>query len=90
MARSNSVRRAVPATTERPSAIAPRLLRRQQAADYLNLSPAALDVLRARGDVTPVPVPSLRREGEALRIPLYDVRDLDDTIERWKVAGGPR
>lgn len=53
----------------------PRLLRRREAAAYLNLSPAALDVLRARGEVVAVRVPSLRRDGESLRVPLFDLRD---------------
>jgi hypothetical protein len=70
------------------SDIVPRLLRRCEAARYLNLSPAALDLLRARGDVVPVRVPALRRNGEALRIPLFDLQDLDALIDKWKQDGG--
>ena len=70
-----------------PVGIAPRLLRRREAASYLGLSPAALDALRLRGEVVPVPVPSLRRQGEVLRVPLFDVADLDAAVDRWKVGG---
>ena len=69
------------------STITPRLLRRREAARYLNVSPAALDLLRARGDLAPVPMPSLRREGESFRLPLFDKHDLDALIERWKAGG---
>jgi hypothetical protein len=70
------------------SAVVPRLLRRTEAARFLGLSPAALDLLRARGDIVPVPVPSLRRVGMLLRVPLYDVEDLHALIDRWKQDGG--
>jgi hypothetical protein len=71
-------------TAHRTSTIPPRLLRRLQAAAYLNISPSALDILRARRDVVAVRVPALRRQGEIMRCPLFDVRDLDAVIERWK------
>jgi len=65
-------------------AISPRLLRRAQAATYLGISPAQLDLLRARGEIRPVPVPSDRSPNGQSRIPLYDRLDLDAAINRWK------
>lgn len=64
--------------------VQPRLLRRRQAAAYLSISPSVLDSLRARGELRVVPFPAVRRDGEALRTPLFDVRDLDALIDRWK------
>jgi hypothetical protein len=52
------------------------------------LSPAQLDLLRARGDVRPVAVPSDRNPTGTLRVPLYDVRDLDMLIDEWKSREG--
>jgi hypothetical protein len=90
VARSQSPARTQPADLPNrrngASTVFRRLLRRREAASYLNLSPSALDLLRARGDLAPVPVPSLRHEGEAMRIPLYDIVDLDGLIERWKAT----
>ena len=67
-------------------ALAPRLLRRQAAADYLSISPAFLDALRAQGHVRPVQLPAALGVG-TVRCPLYDVRDLDDLIEKFKKEG---
>lgn len=64
--------------------ILPRLLRRLDAAGYLSVSPAQFDLLRARGDVVPVPVPSDRNPTGKLGVPLFDVRDLDACIDKWK------
>ena len=68
-----------PATTE----VVPRLLRRQEAARYLGISVAQLDVLRAMGEIHPLAVPS--RLGGSIRKPLFDRQDLDGVIDRWKV-----
>jgi hypothetical protein len=62
--------------------IAPRLLRREAAAAYLSISVAALDQLRASGEITVVRMPG--RLGVATRVPLFDRADLDLAIERWK------
>jgi hypothetical protein len=66
--------------------VVPRLLRRTEAAAYLNLSPAQFDLLRNRGEFSPVPVPSDRNPSGVSRVPVFDVRDLDAAIERWKVS----
>jgi hypothetical protein len=66
--------------------IVPRLLRRVQAAAYLNISPAQLDLLRGRGHVRSVRVPSDRCPSGAMRVPLFDVVDLDAFIERMKAG----
>jgi hypothetical protein len=44
---------------------------------------AFLDVLRARGAITCVPVPATRGTGTS-RNPLFDVNDLDAVIDKWK------
>lgn len=62
-----------------------RLLDRHAAAVYLSVSVAQVDVLRAMGELRPVPMPG--RNGEPLRVPLYDRADLDRAIERWKATG---
>ncbi len=64
----------------------PRLLPRRLAAGYLSVSAAQFDLLRARGEIRAVPVPSDRNPGGVSRVPLFDVRDLDATIEKWKVT----
>lgn len=72
-------------------AIAPRLLRRHEAASYLSISVATLDALRAQGEVHAVLLPAVRRVGESLRVPLFDRADLDAAIQRWKShQGGAR
>jgi hypothetical protein len=75
--------------------IRPRLFRRRQAASYLNIAPASLDELVNQGWLRPVRLPAVRvtngkRSEPAIagrgmfRVPLFDVNDLDATIERWK------
>ena len=76
-------RRPIPKGVTSPT---PRLLRRQQAAHYLGVSVAQLDVIRAMGQLSVVPVPS--RLGGSVRLPLFDLRDLDRLIEDWKVNKG--
>lgn len=79
---------AIPEREERNAAprVMPRLLRRSDAAQYLGLSIATFDALRLHCEIASVPVPAAHREGELLRIPLFDVRDLDALIEKWKEA----
>lgn len=62
-----------------------RLYNRIEASAYLSISTAQLDVLRAMGEISPVPMPG--RNGEPIRVPLFDRVDLDATIERWKTNG---
>jgi hypothetical protein len=70
--------------------IVPRLFSRALAARYLGISVQLFDAYRAQGLIEPVPMPSARRLGERLRTPLFDVRDLDQLIDRWKGAAiGP-
>ena len=66
-----------------PTKIAPRLLRRCEAAAYLSLSPAQLDLLRSRGEIKSVCVPSDRNPSGVASVPLFDVRDLDAAIDGW-------
>lgn len=80
MARDNS-------KPSRQNALSPRLLRRPDAAAYLGVSTASLDVLRVRGEIACVPVPATRGTG-SLRTPLYDVVDLDLVIDKWKARQG--
>ena len=63
-----------------------RLLSRSQAALYLGVSTGQLDLLRAMGEITPVPMPG--RMGRAIRTPLYDRLALDAAVERWAARGG--
>ena len=83
------MRRAKP-QTKTASQVRPRLLRRTESAAYLSLSPSAFDILRTRGELRAVPVPALRREHELLRVPLFDIADLDALVDRWKANGGER
>ena len=64
--------------------VPPRLLRREAAAAYLSISVAALDQLRASGEIAVVPMPG--RLGTATRVPLFDRADLDAAIERWNAG----
>ena len=64
----------------------PRLLRRAEAAHYLRISTAQLDLLRAMGEICPVPMPG--RKGRAIRTPLYDRLALDAAVDRWSAGGG--
>jgi hypothetical protein len=66
--------------------IVPRLLKRCEAAAYWNVSPSQFDLLRARGEIVPVRVPSDRAPGGVMSVPLFDRADLDAAIERWKRA----
>jgi predicted DNA-binding transcriptional regulator AlpA len=71
----------------RPDGIVPRLLKRQQSADYLNLSPSQFDLFRTRDDFPrPVPIPSDRNPTGVIRVPLWDQRDLDAWIDKLKVT----
>jgi hypothetical protein len=63
-------------------AIVPRLLRRPEAALYLGISAPQFDLLRARGEIRCVPVPSDRAPGGTARMALFDRVDLDAAIER--------
>ena len=69
-----------------PEIGARRLVNRRLGAHYLCVSPAAFDAWRARGYITATPVPSPHGDG-ASRVPLFDLRDLDDTVDRWKAEG---
>ncbi len=69
----------------RDEAVVPRLLRRSDAARYLGVSVAQLDVLRALGEIVPVAMPG--RTGEPVRVPLYDRVALDAAVTRWAEAG---
>lgn len=67
--------------------IAPRLLDVDGAARYLgNVSKWTIRALVERGELQPVRLPSVRHSGENGRRLLFDVRDLDVAIERWKVG----
>ena len=83
----SSKQRGQPAAEMSATTIEPRLLRRDQAAHYLGVSVATLDLLRLRGEVPP-PVPVPGRVGSPIRCPLYDKHDLDLAILRWKQQGG--
>ena len=77
-----------PIRATEPSAIVPRLLNRQQACRYLGISASMFDAHRVRGLVPPpVPVPSTRNDGRSSRVPLFDIRDLDGTVDNWKRNG---
>ena len=55
------------------------------AARYLgNISPYSVRALVARGELTPVRLPSCRRPGESSRRLLFDFNDLDALIDKWK------
>lgn len=65
----------------------PRLLDLKTAARYLGgISPWTVRGLVAKGDITPVRLPSVKHPGEAGRRLLFDVRDLDALVDRWKEA----
>ena len=70
---------------EAGSAPVPRLLRLQEAANYLSVSYWTVRDLVARGAIPPVRLPSPgARDGGALRRVLLDRRDLDRLIENNK------
>ena len=72
-------------TLPSPTTDIPRLLTRRAAAKYLSISVAMLDSLRLQGEIAPVQMPG--RNGEAIRTPLYDRKDLDTAIDTWKSGG---
>jgi hypothetical protein len=66
----------------------PRLVDIKTAAKYLgDVSPWTLRALIANGELHPVRLPSIRHRGENGRRLLFDVRDLDDAIDRWRRNG---
>lgn len=69
-----------------------RLVDVEAAARYLGgISPATMRALVDNGHLVPVRMPSCRRPGEFSRRLLFDVRDLDLLIEKWKAdsTGNP-
>ena len=63
----------------------PRLLDVKDAAEYLGgISEATIRRLVERGELRPVRLPSVRHAGEMGRRLLFDVRDLDAVVEKWK------
>ena len=75
----------------KPTAVAvgipPRLVDRNQLASYVSESVATIDAWRARGVLPrPVPLPSANREGELLRRPIWDLRDIDRWIDEQKAG----
>ena len=64
--------------------LAPRLLDTAAAASYLGVSPGYVRGLMTRGELVPVRLPSCRWAGEVGRRLLFDARDLDALVERWK------
>ena len=65
----------------------PRLLDIKAAAVYLGgVSPWTLRGLVADGHLRPVRLPSLRHPGENGRRLLFDIRDLDAVVDRWKAS----
>ena len=63
-----------------------RLVRRTAAAHYLGISIPTFDSYRIQGLVRPVPLPAARGLGP-IRIPLFDVRDLDALIDKFNNGG---
>jgi hypothetical protein len=61
-----------------------RLLRTRDAAHYLSLSAEAIRLLVDRGQLVPVRLPSTRADGERARPLFFDIRDLDDFVDRLK------
>jgi len=67
------------------SAATQRLLNLKAAAVYLGgVSIWTVRALVANGDLKPVLLPSVRHPGETGRRLLFDVRDLDAAVDRWK------
>lgn len=65
--------------------VTPRLLRRTESAGYLNISGAQFDLLRTRPQFPrPIPLPSTRNPGRAVRTVLWDRADLDRYIDSLK------
>lgn len=78
-------RRQLKLPSQLPPIIRPRLLRRVQAAGYLNASASQFDLLRHDADFpAPILFPSTRNPNGQSRVPLWDVADLDAWIDRRK------
>jgi len=64
-----------------------RLLNVTETRHYLgDISDATIRRLVARGELRPVRLPSVKREGESGRRLLFDRDDLDAVIDGWKRA----
>ena len=74
-------RPAEPATTH---PIAPRLLRVEQAAQYLGITISFVESLYRSGTLKPVDLRTI--SGARQKRTLFDVRDLDAYVERMKAA----
>jgi hypothetical protein len=62
-----------------------RLLDVTATANYLgDICTDSVRALVAQGVLVPVRLPSTRRPGESSRRLLFDVRDLDAIVDRWK------
>jgi hypothetical protein len=64
--------------------VPPRLRDVDAAGDYLGVSPWTVRALVAEGHLKPVRLPSVRYPGENGRRLLFDVRDLDAAVDKWK------
>ena len=64
-------------TPEQTSTIEPRLLTKEDAANYLSISPRLLDDLVRRGDIRAVRLPGIRRIA-------FDTQELGAMVDRWK------
>ena len=64
--------------------LTPRLLSVDAAAAYLGIGAWTLRAMAADGKVPMVTPPAVRRTGQPMRRVLFDVRDLDALIEKWK------
>jgi hypothetical protein len=71
-------------TAAQPLSVWPRLVRPELAARYLSIGKSAVEELRRRGDLHPVALPAVHREGKSIRCVLYDIRDLDSLVDRLK------
>ena len=60
----------------------PRLFDVRSAATYLSVSIWTVRSWVEKGELRPVPLPSLRRQGQSLRRVLFDRTDLDAFVER--------
>ncbi len=64
----------------------PRLVDVHAASAHLSVSVPTLRGLVRDGEIVPVRLPSSRRPGDVSRRLLFDVRDLDAVVDRWKNA----
>jgi hypothetical protein len=67
--------------------IRPRLVGRQTAAAYLGLAVSTFDAIRAKKEIKAVPVPAARGNKQ-MRVPLFDLNDLDALVDSWKNENG--